>query len=435
MNNLLLLTDSYKVTHYKQYPPDTETIYSYFESRGGKFDNVVFFGLQYFLKEYLVKGISLSMIQEAEEILKCHFDNPSLFNKQGWLNMLTKHNGRLPVRICAVPEGSVNKTLTPLMTIENTDPEFYWLTNYLETLLVQTWYPITVATMSYQCKKIINGYLWETGNEHLVDFKLHDFGFRGVSSVESAMIGGLAHLLNFKGTDTLVSLVCAKKYYNSGCPGFSIPASEHSTITAWGENNEVDAMANMLKQYPEGLVACVSDSFDIYKACSDIWGNTLKNEVLNRPGTLVIRPDSGNPPEVVLRVLNILGDKFGMEKNEKGYFTLNPKVRVIQGDGVDIDMIEQILETMKKHKWSADNIAFGMGGALLQRLDRDTQRFAFKCSAIKRGGEWRDVFKNPVTDTKKVSKAGRFDGLDVVFENGEIKKEYSFDECRNNIGG
>lgn len=456
--NLIVLSDSYKVSHFLQYPPKTRAVYSYFESRGGKFPATKFFGLQYYLKEYFSgKVITQEKIDEAQELFAKHFGNPNLFNKAGWQLLLEKYSGRLPVSIKAVPEGKLIPVSNVLMTIENTDPDFYWLTNYLETLLVQVWYGTTVATLSYYVKEMITKYLEETGDPSLVGFKLHDFGFRGVSSVESAAVGGAAHLVNFMGTDTMAALILARDYYKADMPGFSIPAAEHSTMTSWGRENEVAAMENMLDQYPEGLVACVSDSFNIYKACEVIWGGILKDKVLKRNGTLVVRPDSGNPPEVVVKVLDILGAKLGFSINAKGYKVLDPHVRVIQGDGCNYEMIGLVLEAMKVAGWSTDNIAFGMGGGLLQNLNRDTQRFAFKCSAVNVNGEWRDVFKCPITDTGKISKAGRLrlipmenaahttswqtvnesanvhgkDALVEVFRNGEILKEYTFDEVRS----
>ncbi len=451
-HNIILLTDSYKISHYKQYPPMTSTIYSYFESRGGRFENVVFFGLQYYLKEYLSgQVVTQEGINDAALLYEKHFDNTDLFNRAGWEYILQHHGGRLPVRIKAVPEGSAIPVHNVMMTIENTDPECYWLTNSLETLLVQAWYGCTVATLSREIKRVITQYLEETGDPALINFKLHDFGFRGVSSVESAGLGGAAHLVNFMGTDTIAALTFIQSYYNTqNCYGYSIPAAEHSTITSWGRENEARAYANMLTQYPEGLVACVSDSYDIYAACDRIWGQELHDAVLARKGTLVVRPDSGKPSEVVLKVMEILGERFGTSTNEKGFKVLHPNVRVIQGDGVDYDSIGEILSVLKEHGWSADNIAFGMGGALLQKLDRDTQKFAFKCSAAVVDGEERDVFKQPITDSGKNSKRGRLKlvrtpeggfvtlsedtvGLDIlqtVFENGVVKQEYTFDDVK-----
>ena len=451
--NIILLTDSYKLSHYKQYPAGTSQIYSYFESRGGEFEGVTFFGLQYLLKEYLEgQVVTQEKIDRADKIYTAHFGNPTLFNKTGWEYILHTHNGHLPIRIKAVAEGTVIPTHNVMLTIENTDPNCFWLTNFLETLLLQLWYPCTVATISREVKDLITKYLNETGDPSTVDFKLHDFGFRGVSSVQSAGIGGAAHLINFMGTDTVAALTFIQEYYTpDGMFGFSIPAAEHSTITSWGRDNETDAYRNMLQQYPEGLVAVVSDSYDIYNACEHIWGEVLKDEVLQRNGTLVVRPDSGEPKDVVLKCTQILGEKIGFTINEKGYKVLNPKIRIIQGDGVNYESIGEILEHLKNHGWSADNVAFGMGGALLQKVHRDTQKFAFKCSCATVNGEDRDVYKDPATDHGKKSKRGRLklvkenetyitkalneDGEDIlqtVFENGKILREVDFQGVKEN---
>jgi len=454
MNNIILATDSYKAGgHWQQYPQNTQYIYSYFESRGGEWDSTVFFGLQYFLKKYLEgQVVCQSKIDEAAEIFALHFGNDRLFNKKGWEYILHKHNGYLPISIKAVPEGSIVPTHNVLMTIVNTDPECYWLTNYLETLLVQVWYPTTVCTQSYQMKKILRKYLEKTGDVSLIDFKLHDFGFRGVSSVESAGIGGAAHLVNFKGTDTVAGVILARDYYEEPIAGFSIPAAEHSTITSWGKENELAAMSNMLDRYPTGLVAIVSDSFDIYNACENILGKELKDRILSRNGTVVCRPDSGDPLEVLPKVLHILGEKFGYSVNDNGYKVLDPHIRVIQGDGIDIKSMETILEVIENYGWSTDNIAFGSGGGLLQKLNRDTLKFAFKCSSATINGKENDVWKDPVTDSGKMSKRGKLklikcldnkyittndsyimkDHLVEVFRDGKLLKDYKFSEIREN---
>lgn len=453
-NNIILLTDSYKVSHYKQYPEGTTQIYSYFESRGGKFEEITFFGLQYLLKEFLVgQVITQRKIDQAAKLYEAHFGNATLFNKAGWEYILNNHAGKLPIRIKAVPEGKVIPTHNVMMTVENTDPNCFWLTNFLETLLLQLWYPSTVATISREVKKLIASYLEETGDPSTIDFKLHDFGFRGVSSVDSASIGGAAHLINFMGTDTVAALTFIQNYYGNEDDmfGFSIPAAEHSTITSWGKEHEVDAYENMLAQYPEGLVAVVSDSYDIYNACEKLWGGLLKEQILARKGTLVVRPDSGEPKDVVLKVAEILGEKIGFSINQKGYKVLHPNIRIIQGDGVNYESIGEILAHLKNHGWSADNVAFGMGGALLQKVNRDTQKFAFKCSSATINGKEQEVFKDPITDHGKLSKKGRMklvfenntyqtksldesgeDILETVFENGEILKEISFGEVKEN---
>ena len=406
--NLVLQTDSYKFSHWKQYPPGTQFVYSYLESRGGMFDQTLFFGLQYYLLQYL-QGIVVSEhdVVEAREFVDRHI-GPGVFNFEGWMHVIHKHNGRLPVIIRAVPEGTQVDTHNVLMTIENTDPRCFWLTNYLETLLLKVWYPITVATLSNAIRKVFLAALRRSGDPGLIDFKLHDFGYRGVSSEETAGIGAAAHLINFKGTDTVAGIRLLQSYYKSNeMEGFSIPAAEHSTIIAWGRENEVRAYDNMLTQFPAGLVAVVSDSYNVYEACEKLWGGLLRDKVLHREGTLVVRPDSGNPKDVVLKVLEILGKKLGYETNSKGFRVLNPKVRVIQGDGVNYWTIQDTLTALNRAGWSADNITFGMGGALLQQLNRDTQKFAFKTSSIVVNGEVRDVFKDPVEGHDKVSKRGR----------------------------
>jgi len=447
-HNILLLTDSYKVSHHRQYPPGTQAVFSYFESRGGEFSETVFFGLQYVLDEYLAGAVvTLDKIDEAERIFSQHFSMGSFFHRAGWRHIVDVHQGRLPIRIKAAPEGSVVPTHNVLMTIENTDPDCFWLTNYLETLLVQVWYPCTVATQSRAMKQTIAAFLQETGTPEQLPFKLHDFGFRGVSSVETAAQGGAAHLVNFQGTDNVAGIAQAQRYYGAGMPGFSIPAAEHSTITSWGREHEVDAYRNMLHQFPDGLVAVVSDSYDVLNACRKIWGEELKSDVLARDGTLVVRPDSGDPPTIVVQVLDILGDAFGFTVNDKGYRVLDAHVRVIQGDGIDREMLKKILEAMRASRWSADNIAFGSGGGLLQKLNRDTCKYAFKCSSATIGGAERDVFKQPATDHGKNSKKGRLklilragqyatvrdtieypepDQLQEVFLNGELRNRQTW---------
>ena len=429
--NLVLETDSYKFTHWKQYPRGTEYVYSYLESRGGMFGQVVFFGLQYYLERYLSgEVVTQEDVNEAKRFVDEHL-GPDLFNHAGWMYIVRQHAGKLPVAIKAVPEGSVVDVSNVLMTIENTDPACYWLPNYLETLLLKVWYPITVATLSRAIRCVMLSALERSGDPSLIDFKLHDFGYRGVSSEETAGLGAAAHLINFKGTDTVAGIRILQQYYRSDqMEGFSVPAAEHSTITAWGRENEANAYRNMLEQFPSGIVAVVSDSYNIYNACEKIWGEMLHDNVLAREGTLVVRPDSGNPREVILKVLDILGDKFGYEMNSKGYRVLNPKIRVIQGDGVNFWTIQDTLMAMNRAGWSADNISFGMGGALLQQLNRDTQKFAFKTSNVTVNGEDREVFKDPIEGHEKMSKRGRLalhlnegSWSTVRIERGESDKE------------
>eukprot|EP00038_Savillea_parva_P028937 m.67855 g.67855 ORF g.67855 m.67855 type:complete len:573 (+) comp8473_c0_seq1:64-1782(+) len=455
--NPLLCTDSYKVTHDKQYPPGTTKVFSYFECRGGVYKDVTFFGLQHLLKDWMVgKVVTEERIAHAKEYLDKHFGS-EVFPEERWRYILKNHDGKLPLLIKAVPEGTTLPYKNVLFTVENTDPEAFWLVTWFETLLVQTWYPITVCTHSRYQKVEIKKYLAATAEScDGLPFKLHDFGFRGASSAASAAIGGCAHLVNFMGTDTLAALVAAREVY--GLPddqvaGFSIPASEHSTITSWGPENETEAFKNMLTSFPTGLVACVSDSFNIWDACRDLWGTKLKDLVAARDGTLVVRPDSGHPPEVVIKCLEILGAQFGTTKNSKGFRELPPYIRLIQGDGVDLAQLKNILKHMYAFGWSTDMVAFGSGGGLLQKLNRDTLKCAYKCSWVEVTVDGktvsRDVSKNPITDRGKKSKRGRLtlecndgvwttvengdparDQMKPVFQNGDLLIDYKYADIR-----
>jgi nicotinamide phosphoribosyltransferase len=409
LSNLILNTDSYKASHFLQYPPGTEEISSYVESRGGQFPHTLFFGLQAFIKQYLLSPITYDDIGEAEALLIAH---GLPFNQAGWLKIVNEHGGHLPIEIVAVEEGEVIPTLNAVVQVRNTDRGLPWITSYIETALLRAiWYPTTVATLAFEAKRVIRRYLEMTSDDPdgQIPFKLHDFGARGVSSLESAMLGGMAHLVNFQGTDTVSALLGARKYYGAAMAGFSIPAAEHSTITSWGREREADAYANMIGQFgkPGKLVAVVSDSYDVFNAVSELWGKTLKDQVLRSGATIVVRPDSGNPSEVVVEVARRLADAFGTSTNTCGYTLLNPCVRIIQGDGMDLEQIGKVLAALADAKFSTENVAFGMGGGLLQKVDRDTMKWAMKASAIKINGFWQDVYKDPVTDHGKVSKKGR----------------------------
>lgn len=403
--NAILNSDSYKFSQFVQYPDGTEYVYSYIESRGGIWDQTVYFGLQSYLREYLSKPITQADIDEAELIITAHGEP---FNRAGWQYILDTYFGYLPLEVRAVDEGTILPVSNVLVTVINTDPKCFWLTSYIETSLLRAiWYGTTVATNSFESKKIIHQYMVETGADLAgLPFKLHDFGARGVSSEESAALGDVAHLVNFLGTDTVSGLLAAKRYYDADMAGFSIPAMEHSTVTSWGRENEVDSYRNMLNQFakPGAILAAVSDSYDIYNACK-LWGTELKDQVVNSGATLVVRPDSGEPSVVVVKCLKILDKYFGHTENAAGYRVLN-NVRVIQGDGIDHASIRSILYSMELAGYSADNIAFGQGGALLQGVNRDDLKFAMKCSAIRVNGEWRDVYKDPITDKGKRSKRG-----------------------------
>lgn len=450
-NNILLDTDSYKASHWLQYPENTTAMYSYLESRGGKFSSTVFFGLQYYLKKYLSRPITKENVEEAAEFFAAH---GLPFNKEGFMTIVNKHGGRLPIEIKAVPEGTVVPISNLLTSVESTDPECFWVVSYLETLLMRLWYPITVASLSWHCRQIILNGLKQTAENPLeeIPFKLHDFGSRGVSSKESAGIGGAAHLVNFMGSDTVWGVALANQYYNHPMSGFSIPAAEHSTMTMQGPEGELAAFRRMMQHFakPDSLLAVVSDSYDIFNAIDNYWGKELKKEVIESGATVVVRPDSGDPTEIVVESLKRLENAFGSQWNSKGYKVLN-NVRVIQGDGCSIDTISKMCKAIIAEDFSISNVAFGMGGGLLQKVDRDTQKFAYKCSSATVDGKEIDVFKNPITDPGKRSKKGRLDlvkgcqgsyktvkqgeesfnsVMRTVFKDGEILVEDSLDKIR-----
>lgn len=767
--NMTILADSYKISHHQMYMPGTDGVYSYFEARkGAMYPKVVFFGLQYALKEYL-EGVVITRekIEEGARLVEKHLGG-NAFNRKMWEHILVYHGGKLPVRIKAVPEGSVVDISNVLLTVENTDPLCAPLTNHLETVLSQIWAPCTVATQSYYIKETLKKYHAETGCiMNGIDFGLHDFAFRSVTSVDSAGICGAAHLVNFMGTDTIQAMVCAEEYYNANYDtlAFSVPAcyddqteiftekgfikfsdlskdvkvaqyhengdidfvmptnyvkdkyegnmihfysggykyidmmvtpnhrmvrknkknqlqifeansdnkfsdknsvivagngkgdkdfsdidrlkiafqadgsfashaddyngerggctpirfslkkerkkirlekilkslkfeytlskyendyysfwikvpkdinmqkdfswvdfvnvstkyakqfinelsywdgssknncivyssiikknidivqalsclcgkkcqvssyqdkrtenirqpiysviisdkdrvsghlskkvtvpydgfvycvsvpttmlivrrngkvsvcgnSEHSVQTALGREGEEQVFEHLLNTYPKGILSVVIDSYD-YKNFISGYSEKFKDKILARDGKLVYRPDSGNPVLVTLDVLNRLELVFGATANSAGYRELNPKVGMLWGDGINHNDVEEILQAMKDNKWAASNIVFGMGSGLLQKINRDDMRFAFKSSCQKRDGVWHDIFKSPLEGGKE-SKKGRLaliqengtyrtvpegnrnDQLVTVFENGEIKKRYTFDEVRAN---
>jgi nicotinamide phosphoribosyltransferase len=319
-----------------------------------------------------------------------------------------------------------------------------------------------VATLSWHAKQTIRAALEKSSDNPEAEllFRLHDFGARGVSSDESAQLGGSAHLVNFRGTDTIAGILAARRYYGEAMAGFSIPAAEHSTITSWGRDGEAEAYGNMLKQFarPGSILAVVSDSYDIMNAVNHIWGETLRDRVLDSGATLVIRPDSGDPVVVPVEVVEALGERFGFEVNSRGYKVLNKSVRVIQGDGMNIDSIKTLYDNLLARGWSAENVAVGMGGQLLQGITRDTNRFAMKASAACIDGEWREVYKDPITDKGKTSKKGKVtlwqsgnqfqtsvntplrglengvvwtDVLQTVYRNGRLLIDQSFQDIRD----
>lgn len=454
-DNIILNTDTYKVGHYGFMEPNTTKMFSYIEARtGGEYKVAQFFGLQYFLKEYLTKPITQEMIDEADKFITNNHV-PFAFNKEGWQYILDNHDGYLPIRIKAVREGSVIPEGNVLVTIENTDPNCAWLVSYLETITLRSvWYGTTVATRGYTLRNVIKEYIDRTGTESTDMWKVWDFGQRGVSSHESGVIGGMAHIINSMGTDSIMGILGAQEYYNeTDMLAFSIAASEHSVTTSYGEDGEKDFIVNAIEKFggKGKMISLVADSYDTLRFVDYI--GELQDMIYDNGCTIVVRPDSGIPEEIDLQVIERLDRHFGHTLNSKGYKVLHPSVRIIQGDGINIETVRRILSKLENNGWSADNIVFGSGGYLLQNMTRDTLRFAQKTSYIEVDGVGRDVYKNPKTDPSKASKRGRMtlvrdsegirtipekelnDSMEEllipVFENGKILKEWSFTEVRS----
>ena len=460
-NNMTLITDTYKLAHWKMYNElSIKKIHSYFEARkGAHFNSTTFFGLQCLLKKLVENPVTMDMINEGEMITNAHI-GPNNFNREGWEYIVREHGGKLPVIIKAIPEGTEVPKGNVLMTIENTDPNCAFLPNHLETFLTQVWYPSTVSTLTKEIKKICTqSLLTSSNNPDAIKFMFHDFGERGVSSMESAGMGGMGQQVHFYGTDTVEALLYARKYYNEPMSGYSVIATEHSIMTAKGSEGEFDIIRMLIEKFPNGILSLVLDSYNIYDSVEFI-STKLLFLIRNRNGKVVIRPDSGEPIVVLSKIFDILLKNLDSDLtiNSKGYRVLPPYIGVIWGDGLDINKVKEILEFMISNKWSTENIVFGMGGGLLQKVNRDTQAFAFKCSAnMTDTNVWNDVWKDPIDSSSgKTSKKGclklikgstgefktvRIDDpeylefeneLKVVFENGVLTKEFTFAEVREN---
>ena len=425
-NNICLLTDSYKITHHYFYPKGTKKIYSYLESRvGAEFNKTIFYGLQYIIKKYLEgKAVTQEKIDEADNLMRTHLGE-GIFNREGWQYILDEFDGMLPIEIKAVPEGTPVDVGNVLMTVENTDDKCYWLVNYLESLLLQVWYPSTIATLSAEVRKLANFYLDVTGSDKSnLDFMLHDFGYRGATSTESSMLCGSAHLLSFSGTDTIPALTIPENYYNdSEVYGFSVQATEHSVMTSLGQDGEIQQALNVIENAKNGILSMVIDSYDYrnFLRQASTEGSELNDAILKflsiDGNKVVFRPDSGEPVSTTIDCLNILESGFGSYDTENGYKVFDANIGLLWGDGLNYHKIRDILFAMKSNGWAAENIIFGMGGGLHSSVNRDTQRNAFKCSAQLRDGQWFDIFKNPLDSSKK-SKTGRFK---LIEDDGSFK--------------
>ncbi len=449
LDNLIIDTDNYKHCHYPLYPKVTEYVSSYIESRGGLFPVTMFVGLQVYLREKLMKPITLEDIDEAEFVVR---EQGMHFNRENWLGILNDHGGYLPVEIEAVPEGTVLPARNVLVQVVNTDPKYFWATSFFETALLRAvWYPSTIGTVSWLSKMVIKEALDRTADSSAgLRNMLHDYGARGVSSQQSAALGGLAHLVNFDQSDTVPGILAAKRFYNAGKVSNSGPNSEHAGFCAWGREHEADALRNMLDVYaPEGCALLLTDTYDHEHCVKKIIGGELKEQIRNFPGLVGIRPDSGDIVQVTADTTGWLMDIFGYTVNSKGFKVLPPFVRVVQGDGVNFHSLPQVYMELERRGFSAENAVFGMGGGLLQHWNRDTMNFGQKASAVRVNGEWRGIAKSPTGASFKVSKKGRLalkhengvyttvlkgsipesdNVLQPVFRNGKLLKKWDFTE-------
>lgn len=459
--------DAYKLGHMCQYPSDTEFVYSVFQLRSNKtFKQVPIVGLQYLIKEYLTQPILKEDVHELiQEMIAMGIYHPKVERKLYDLVDL----GYLPIEIEAIPEGSIVDSPNAICTISNTVEGFHWCVGLVETLLLKWWSALTTSACSYEYKKLVDKYFDETSDNPIAKrFVVHDFGSRGCMTPEGAAFTGMAHLLNFDGSDTIVALPLIRKYYNEPLYnpiGLTIPASEHSVMCSFGREDEIKAFEHMLDTYPTGMVSIVSDTYNWYNVMDNMTLQ-LKERILNRDGKVVFRPDSGNPYHIIcgeytdktLRGyceencfnhggIYTLDKVFGHTINSKGYKVLNPKVGLIYGDGMYLERFEKTLETLKDLGYSAENLVIGVGG-ILRNHTRDTLGGAFKATCVCRNGVWTPIMKDPVTDQSKKSYKGfvsvindngiyktiegkhKDNVLTTVFKDGKLVQDYTWKEVK-----
>lgn len=483
--NPLQLTDFYKVHHGPMYPPGTTKIYSNLTARKSRLkgvDKVVFFGLQHFILEYLIKRFNDNFFfttpgaDNARRILnRQDLKREMIKEYKKHIPVETKHIealwdlGYLPIEVKALEEGTLCPIGVPMLTITNTHPDFFWLTNYLETLMsCMLWQPTTSATIAYEYRKLLRKYSIETtGDDSFVTWQGHDFSMRGMSSVESAILSGMGHLLSFSGTDTIPAIYqLEESYAGEGLIGASVPATEHSVMCAGGNYSEQETFDRLLKLYPTGILSVVSDTWDLWHVLTVILPN-LKDQIIKRDGKLVIRPDSGDPVDIIcgldkkegysvferdgkirLRdeetfvskeissaevkgVVELLWDVFGGKVNKYGYKELDPHIGAIYGDSITLDRADSICQRLKQKGFASTNVVFGIGSYTYQYNTRDTFGFAIKATYAEVEGKGREIFKDPVTDdgTKKSKK-----GLLKVFALQEKDKPETYqifckDQC------
>lgn len=450
--NPLLLTDGYKVDHRRQYPTGTTLVYSNWTPRKSRIegiDEVVFFGLQYFIKKYIIQEFNDNFFnQPKQEIIKKYarrINNYLGENQVGTKHIEDLHDlGYIPMVFKALPEGVSVPVRVPMFTMYNTKPEFFWLTNYFETLLSAViWLPCNSATIAKQYRKILDKYANETSSiPEFVDWQGHDFSMRGMAGIEAAVTSASGHLLSFTGTDTIPAIDFLEHYYNADSDkeliGGSVAATEHSVMCMGTDTGEYETFKRLITEiYPKGILSIVSDTWDLWKVLTDYLPR-LKSEIIARAGKVVVRPDSGDPVDIICGnpngkteqekkgVIELLWDVFDGKVNNKGYKELIPQIGAIYGDSITIERATQICERLKQKGFASTNVVLGIGSFTYQYNTRDTFGFAMKATYGEVNGEGREIYKDPITDdgTKKSAK-----GLMSIFKD-EQDKYYLKDQCQ-----
>jgi nicotinamide phosphoribosyltransferase len=407
--NLILDADSYKLSHWLVYPELVRGMFSYIEPRRkGKL--IVPFGMQMWVRKCLLDPITTADVDEAEEFAIHHMVP---FNRSDWDYIVEKYQGFLPVVIRAVKEGMIMPSSNAIVTVECTDHRLFWLASYIETTMQRgVWYPTTIASNDREKYDLIAKAVRRTCDDAffnvIMSFSLHDFAGRGVTCEEQAQIGGAAHTVFFRGSDTVSGVRAANFFYNEQMAAFSVPATEHSIQTAYGPDGQEQYIAAILDAYAKNgaILSLVVDGYNVFREC-ELLCTKFKQRIIDSGAKVVFRPDSGDPVAIIDWLLDLLEKHFGTTINTKGYKVLN-HVGIIQGDGINYEMIAKILNLLEDKKFAASTIVYGSGGDLLQNAKRDDLSFAQKASAIQlKDGSWIDIFKDPITDPGKKSKAGR----------------------------
>ncbi|UOF78246.1 putative nicotinate phosphoribosyltransferase [Caudoviricetes sp.] len=441
----ILFTDFYKTDHRRQYPHGTTLVYSNLTPRTSRIDGVdavVVFGIQYFIKDYLIRRFNEGFFKkDKKEVIaayKRRTDNalgPDAFP----LDHLEKlHDlGYLPIKIKVLPEGSLCPLRVPFLTIQNTKPEFFWITNFLETIMCNVlWGAVNSATIAHQYRKILDEYADKTSDiPEFVQWQGHDFSMRGMFGLEASLISGMAHLISFTGTDTIPAIDALENFYGANSEkeliGGSVPATEHSVMCMGGKCDELATYRRLLTEvYPKGIVSIVSDTWDYWKVFSEIIPQ-LKNEIMQRDGKFVVRPDSGNPVEIICGTDNkkgsieLLWDIFGGTVNSKGYKQLDPHIGLIYGDSITIDICKQICSGLEEKRLASTNVVFGIGSYTYQYNTRDTLGFAMKSTYGEIDGVGVEIFKDPITDSgvKKSAKGLLRVNSDLTLSEGVSRTE------------